>query len=75
MLLTIDVGNTTITLGLFEGDRLRVTWRIATDHERLADEYAVILLGLLGLYVVNVPNISFMRVEAFDFKLFISFDL
>ena len=47
MLLTIDVGNTTITIGLFDGDRLQATWRLASDHERLADEYAVILLGLL----------------------------
>lgn len=47
MLLAIDVGNTTITIGLFDDDRLRATWRLASNHERLADEYAVILLGLL----------------------------
>jgi len=48
MLLAIDVGNTTITIGLFEGDHLRATWRIATEHQRLADEYGVILLALLA---------------------------
>lgn len=58
MLLTIDVGNTTITLGLFERDRLRVTWRIATDRERLADEYAVILLGLLDVEGIGADEIS-----------------
>lgn len=58
MLLAIDVGNTTITLGLFEGERLRVTWRIATDHQRLADEYAVMLLGLLGVEGVGVTEIG-----------------
>lgn len=47
MLLTLDVGNTNITMGIFEGARLRATWRIATNVERLADEYAVIVLGLL----------------------------
>ncbi|MGB2693658.1 MAG: type III pantothenate kinase [Dehalococcoidia bacterium] len=47
MLLAIDVGNTTITIGLFEGDRLNATWRIATEHRRLTDEYAVILLNLI----------------------------
>jgi len=48
MLLTIDVGNTTVTIGLFEGDRIRATWRLATDRERLTDEYAVIVLSLLA---------------------------
>ena len=57
MLLAIDVGNTTITIGLFEGERLRVTWRIATVHERLADEYAVILLGLLNVEGVKAGDI------------------
>jgi type III pantothenate kinase len=47
VLLTLDVGNTNITIGIFEGARLRATWRIATNVERLADEYAVIVLGLL----------------------------
>ncbi len=47
MLLAIDVGNTTITIGLFNRDRLSATWRIATEHRRLTDEYAVILLNLL----------------------------
>ncbi|MCH8008898.1 MAG: type III pantothenate kinase [Chloroflexi bacterium] len=58
MLLVIDVGNTTITIGLFEGDKLRATWRIATDHQRLADEYAVILMGLL--------NVRGIKAEAVD---------
>jgi type III pantothenate kinase len=47
MLLTLDVGNTNITIGVFEGNETRATWRIATDLERLADEYAVTILGLL----------------------------
>ena len=47
MLLTMDVGNTNITLGIFDGDELIATWRIATDAERLPDEYAVIILSLL----------------------------
>lgn len=47
MLLTLDVGNTNVTVGIFDGEHARATWRVATDHERLADEYAVTLLGLL----------------------------
>ena len=58
MLLTLDVGNTTITIGLFDGERLRTTWRIAADHKRLADEYAVILLGLLEIEAVQAKEIT-----------------
>src|SRR5688572_22401301 len=47
MLLAIDVGNTNITLGVFEGEDLRATWRLASDRERMADEYAVVILKLL----------------------------
>ncbi len=49
MLLCIDIGNTNITLGLYEGERLGPRWRLATDHERMPDEFALQLLGLLGL--------------------------
>lgn len=48
MLLTIDIGNTNIKLGLFEGDQVRAHWRLATMRERLADEYAMLLLTLLS---------------------------
>jgi type III pantothenate kinase len=47
MLLTIDVGNTNLTLGLYEGDQLVRHWRLATDHSRMPDEYGLQMLGLL----------------------------
>lgn len=47
MLLTIDIGNTNITLGLYQGEQLGPHWRLATDHERMPDEYGLQLLGLL----------------------------
>ncbi len=47
MLLTIDVGNTNLTLGLYEGDQLGAHWRLATDHNRMPDEYGLQFLGLL----------------------------
>jgi type III pantothenate kinase len=58
MLLAFDVGNTTITIGLFDGERLRSTWRIATEHQRLADEYGVIMLGLLNVQGVSPDSIE-----------------
>lgn len=47
MILAIDVGNTNVTLGLYEGDQLGAHWRLATDHNRMPDEYGLQFLGLL----------------------------
>ena len=47
MLLTVDVGNTEIVLGVFEGEELRHTWRLSTRAERTSDELALQLAGLL----------------------------
>ena len=47
MLLTIDIGNTQTVLGLFQGDDLDHTWRIATYDTRTADELAVLITSLL----------------------------
>jgi type III pantothenate kinase len=43
MLLAIDVGNTNITLGLFEGTRLTHSWRLATLRERTGDELGILI--------------------------------
>lgn len=48
MLLTIDIGNTNITCGVYdEKQTLKHHWRIKTDHDRMADEYGIIILELL----------------------------
>jgi len=43
MLLTIDIGNTNITFGLYEGDTLGPRWRIRTIHDKMPDEYGILL--------------------------------
>jgi len=48
MLLTIDIGNTNISLGLFEGDVLGPRWRVATDPQRMPDEYGLQMDGLFA---------------------------
>ncbi|MBB4894375.1 type III pantothenate kinase [Streptomyces olivoverticillatus] len=48
MLLTIDVGNTQTSLGLFDGEEVVEHWRISTDPRRTADELAVLFQGLMG---------------------------
>ena len=47
MLLAVDVGNTQTVLGLFDGEVLADTWRVATDRSRTGDELVVLLGGLL----------------------------
>jgi type III pantothenate kinase len=47
MLLAIDVGNTNVTVGVFEGEELKASWRLEADVNRLADEYGVLMVNLL----------------------------
>jgi len=47
MLLTVDVGNTNVTLGLYEGERLAHHFRLQTDPRRTVDEYGVLMKALL----------------------------
>lgn len=65
MLLTIDIGNTNITLGLYEHERLGARWRLATDHERMPDEYGIQILTLLqhgGCSVAQIEGICMASV-------------
>lgn len=43
MLLAIDIGNTNITFGLYEGETLGPRWRIRTIHDKMPDEYGILL--------------------------------
>jgi type III pantothenate kinase len=47
MLLAVDIGNTSIMLGLYKTDSLGPRWRLASDSERTADEYGILLVQLL----------------------------
>lgn len=48
MLLAIDIGNTEITLGLFEADRLAAHWRITSGPSRTPDEWGALLTSFLA---------------------------
>lgn len=56
MLLTLDMGNTNITIGVFEGQRLLFESRVATDHTKMEDQYAIDLMDILRLYGVNARD-------------------
>ena len=61
MLLAIDVGNTNVTIGVFDGDRLAHSWRLASLRERTADELGILLTRLFEqahLPVAKVDGIA-----------------
>ncbi|MDH3623342.1 MAG: type III pantothenate kinase [Myxococcales bacterium] len=78
MLLVVDVGNTNMVLGLYDGDRLVHDFRIETCKGRTSDEYHVLLLNLLQLAGVEpsdvrasilasvVPSLNDTVIEAVD---------
>ena len=49
MLLAIDIGNTNIVVGIFQGKKLVRQWKIKTEREKTCDEYGITLLNLLSL--------------------------
>ena len=58
MLLTADVGNTNIKLGLFDGDELRHKMRFSTDPSKTSDEFAVVLYTFFQVYRIDVSEIG-----------------
>lgn len=58
MLLVIDVGNTNIVLGIFDGKTLVDHWRISTDRLRTTDEYGVLIRNLFYLNNANAEEID-----------------
>lgn len=65
MLFCIDIGNTNIALGLFRDGRWVAHWRLSTDRLRTADEYALIVSGLMktaGFDVKEVQGVALTSV-------------
>lgn len=58
MLLALDVGNAHTVLGLVEDGDVAADWRVSTDEHRTADEWAVLLRGLLGPRLAEVAGIA-----------------
>lgn len=47
MLLVVDIGNTNVVLGIYDGPVLKAHWRLATDAKTTADEYGILFTNLL----------------------------
>lgn len=59
MLLTLDIGNTNIAMGMFDGDKCARIWRLSSHARRTADEYAVLLQQALAISGVSLQDISY----------------
>jgi len=58
MLLALDAGNTNVTIGAFEGDRLVGHWRLRTIHEQTADEWGVLIRNLFDLASLDTARVG-----------------
>ena len=58
MILTVDIGNTNITLGAYEGKELLFESRMETNHSRMEDQYAIELRDILDLYGIRARELE-----------------
>ena len=58
MILAIDIGNTSIALGGFEGDNLKFVVRLSTDVKKTEDEYASKIMNILAIHNVTKNNVE-----------------
>ena len=58
MLLVIDVGNTNIAFGVYEGDKLVTTWRMSTIKNKTSDEIGLFFLDILRVKEINKEDIT-----------------
>jgi type III pantothenate kinase len=58
MLLTIDIGNTNTSLGVYENDKLIAHWRMATAQYRTSDEYGVFARQMFSVSELDHKQIS-----------------
>lgn len=57
MLLVIDVGNTNVVIGVFDGDRLILSWRIRTERNTTEDEFNVLAAALFARGEISFGDI------------------
>lgn len=58
MIICLDIGNTNIKYALFEGDKLVLSFRVATEHKRTSDEYGGQLLNILHTNHIDIESIN-----------------
>lgn len=64
MILVIDVGNTNITMGVFEGDDIKAKFRLTTQTNRTSDEYGLYVADLLKLRGIDKKDIEAVTISS-----------
>jgi type III pantothenate kinase len=64
MLLAIDVGNTNIVLGVFDGERLVADFRLRTEGHATGDELGLTMTGLLSLHDIAPRSVTGLVVSS-----------
>lgn len=64
MIFVIDVGNTSITMGVFDEDELLAKFRLTTQTNRTSDEYGLFIVDLLTLKGINKDDISTVAISS-----------
>lgn len=64
MVLVFDVGNTNIVMGVYEQNNLLTHWRVSTDRQKTADEYAVLFKNLFDFNGLDMRRISAMVISS-----------
>ena len=63
-LLAVDIGNTNIVIGVFEGDELVAHWRVATKTSKTEDEYGILVRDLLASFGIPHEEIDGMIISS-----------
>jgi type III pantothenate kinase len=58
MILVFDVGNTNIVLGVYKSDKLMDFWRVATDTQKTADEYGILIKQMFIHQGYNIDDVK-----------------
>lgn len=58
MLLVLDIGNSNIVMGTYEGKKLVRHWRISTDRQKTGDEYGILMNSLFNYQGIQMEDID-----------------
>jgi type III pantothenate kinase len=69
MILVVDVGNTNIVLGLYQGRTLTHHWRLSTNRSSTVDEYGILISNLFQLAGVRAEQIKGVHLNSFSLNM------
>lgn len=58
MILVVDIGNTNIVFGLFDGGEIICDWRVGTDKQKTSDEYGLLFKNLLEFRNIEIETVK-----------------